>query len=145
MSVLSRQAETLVRLRHAHHPNCFVSRAAAELGLDVRFAACGDETVEAAISAPASWEGFPGLVHGGIIAALLDSAMVNALFARGTVALTAELNVRYWQPLPVGQPAVVYGQVVRCEPPLYLGEARIVSANKLIASCKGKFMRMVSG
>jgi uncharacterized protein (TIGR00369 family) len=139
---LAARAGTLEALRLRHHPNCFVGRPGPQCGLGVHFLAGKDETVEARVSAPAAWEGFPGLVHGGIIASLLDGAMVNALFARGTVAVTAELTVRYWEPLPLGQPATVVGQVVRCEPPLYLGEARIVVADHLYATARGKFMRI---
>jgi hypothetical protein len=40
-------------------------------------------------------QGYDGILHGGIIASPFDSAMVNCLFARGIVALTAEFKVRF--------------------------------------------------
>lgn len=132
---------TLEDLRHAHHPNCFVSRTDSGPGLGVHFAADADGAVQAELAPPAWWEGFTGVVHGGIIASLLDGAMVNALFARGTVAMTAELTIRYWRPWPVAQPATATGRVVRCEPPLYYAEASIASGGRVVASAKGKFMR----
>ena len=93
-------AAALDALRDTHHPRCFVHRPPDDFGLGVTFAATADAAVEAAVACPASWEGYPGLVHGGIIAALLDGAMTNALFARGTVALTAEVALRYRRPCP---------------------------------------------
>jgi acyl-coenzyme A thioesterase PaaI-like protein len=134
--------DTLERLRSRHHPRCFVAREEGLFGLGVHFAARPDSSVEATVSCPASWEGYPGLVHGGIIASLLDGAMTNALFARGTVAVTAEAKIRYWHPLPLGRSATVLGAVAQCEPPLYIAEARITSSEGVHATCTAKFMRV---
>ena len=133
--------EVLDHLRRLHHPRCFVRRAEEDLGLGVRFTVRSDSGVEAMVSCPAWWEGYPGLVHGGIIATLLDAAMTNALFAGGTVAVTAEVKIRYLHPLPLGSSATVVGHVTRREPPLYLVEARITSEETVHATCAGKFMR----
>jgi uncharacterized protein (TIGR00369 family) len=125
-----------------------VARGSDEFGLGVRFAMREDAGVEATVSCPPSWEGYPGLVHGGIIAALLDGAMTNALFARGTVAVTAEAKIRYWRPLPLGRLVTVVGHVTACEPPLYLVEARITSGGSgevVHATCTAKFMRAAGG
>ncbi len=138
----SAQNETLDRLRSLHHPRCFVAREEEGFGLGVRFSVRPDSGVEAVVSCPASWEGYPGMVHGGIIASLLDGAMTNALFARGTVAVTAEVTIRYRNPLPLGGTATVEGRVTQREPPLYLVEARITSGDVVHATCTGKFMRM---
>lgn len=133
--------DTLERLRLEHHPECFLSRTAGGGGLGVRFLSRDDATVEATVHCPAAWEGYRGLVHGGIIAALLDGAMTNALFAGGTVAVTAEITVRYRHPLPLGAQATVTGRITRREPPLYLAAASISSDGVVHATCTGKFMR----
>jgi uncharacterized protein (TIGR00369 family) len=132
----------LERLRTLHHPRCFVARDHEDFGLGVQFSLHPDSGVEATVSCPASWEGYAGLVHGGIIASLLDGAMTNALFARSTVAVTAEVKIRYRRPLRVGQPATVEARVTQCEPPLYIVEARVTSEEGVHATCTGKFMRM---
>ncbi|MCG6956588.1 MAG: PaaI family thioesterase [Gemmatimonadetes bacterium] len=134
---------TLERLRNLHHPRCFVGRDESDFGLGVRFDMRPDGGVEATVGCPPSWEGYPGMVHGGVIASLLDGAMTNALFARGTVAVTAEVKVRYWHPLPLGRSATVVGLVTQCEPPLYLVEARITCGDTVHATCTGKFMRLM--
>lgn len=140
MNGIPSQEETLVRLRRKHHPRCFVSRPEEAFGLGVRYHARPDGCVEATVTCPQAWEGYTNLVHGGIVASLLDGAMTNALFARGTVALTAELKIRYWKPLRLGATAIVTGQVTRSEPPLYLAEARLTSEDGVYATCAGKFM-----
>jgi len=44
-------------------------------------------------------QGYKDVPHGGIIAAIFDDAMSNYLFAKGLTAVTAELNIRFKQPL----------------------------------------------
>jgi uncharacterized protein (TIGR00369 family) len=142
LSVDSAPSDILEQLRSRHHPRCFVGREPGDFGLGVRYVVRPDGCVEAIIDCPSSWEGYPGVVHGGIIASLLDGAMTNALFARGTVAVTAELKIRYRKPLPLGRSATVVAQVTLCEPPLYTVEARIASGAEIHANATGKFMRV---
>lgn len=54
-------------------------------------------------------EGFAGIIHGGIIATVLDESMAKAIIAAGLNALTAELRVRLRQHLAPGQPVRVRG------------------------------------
>ncbi|HXW56288.1 MAG TPA: PaaI family thioesterase [Candidatus Cybelea sp.] len=49
------------------------------------------------------YAGGPGMVHGGIIATLLDEAMGKVNRFRGVRAVTAELKIDYVRPVPVGQ------------------------------------------
>ena len=60
-----------------------------------------DGSVEGVFAARAPLEGYSGLLHGGVAAAFLDGAMTNCLFAHGVRALTAELTVRYREPVAV--------------------------------------------
>jgi uncharacterized protein (TIGR00369 family) len=55
---------------------------------------------------PARYQGAKGLVHGGIVATLLDEAM-GKLNHGGMPAMTAELRVKYLRPVPVEQEIVV--------------------------------------
>jgi acyl-coenzyme A thioesterase PaaI-like protein len=65
------------------------------MGLALRYASQPDGSVAATFLGNCALEGYSGLLHGGVIAALLDGAMTNCLFARGLPALTVELKVRY--------------------------------------------------
>ncbi len=53
------------------------------------------------------------MVHGGILAALLDDAMANCLWLRGIPVVTAKMALRYREPVPVGVRLLVYGRLVR--------------------------------
>ncbi len=56
-------------------------------------------------------QGFKDIVHGGIITAVLDEAMMKAVISRGVFAMTAEIEVRFRNPLLVGDRAVVEAEI----------------------------------
>ncbi len=59
-----------------------------------------------------SFQGWHSVVHGGVIASLLDEACIYAGRALADTLVTAELSVRYRKPVPVGQEITVKGQVL---------------------------------
>jgi uncharacterized protein (TIGR00369 family) len=56
-------------------------------------------------------EGPPGLVHGGVLAILLDHVLARSARAAGHGGLTATLTVTYRRPVHLGVPLVVTGQL----------------------------------
>lgn len=58
------------------------------------------------------FQGWHSIVHGGIIASLLDEACIYAGRALADTLVTAELSVRYRKPVPVGQEIIVSGEVL---------------------------------
>lgn len=56
-------------------------------------------------------EGPPGLVHGGVVATLLDHALARSARVAGRGGLTASLTVRFKRPVPLGIPLVVTGEL----------------------------------
>src|SRR5690606_26711624 len=93
--------------RARQHPRCFVCSAANPYGLRLVFCLDDSGATTAEFSFDARHEGYPGVVHGGIAACVLDGAMTNCLFRQGISAYTADLQVRYRHPLLVNCPAVV--------------------------------------
>ena len=60
--------------------------------------------------------GFDGLVHGGIIATLLDEAAAWACIAHlGRLGLTREMTTRYLKPVPTNTEILLEGRVVSHE------------------------------
>jgi uncharacterized protein (TIGR00369 family) len=60
---------------------------------------------------PERFAGPPTLVHGGIIATLLDEAMSKIVAHLGRIAFTRELAVDYRRPVPAEAPLVVEGRL----------------------------------
>jgi acyl-coenzyme A thioesterase PaaI-like protein len=56
-------------------------------------------------------EGPPGLVHGGVVATLLDHALARSARVAGRGGLTASLTVRFKRPVPLGVPLVITGEL----------------------------------
>jgi len=110
---VEKMRRNLSLVRADWHGGCVACGSGNGRGLHLEF--CVRETgyVEAAFDCDAAYEGYPGYLHGGIIATLLDAAMTNCLFAHGFVGLTGELKVRYRHPVSIGKVARAYAWLER--------------------------------
>ncbi|WP_052707406.1 PaaI family thioesterase [Streptomyces rubellomurinus] len=62
----------------------------------------------------ADYESFPGVVHGGVVASVLDELLAQAVYRSGrTSAFTSELRVRYAQPMRTGTAYTARAEVTR--------------------------------
>lgn len=95
--------------------HCFVCGVQNPCGLHMRFYTTGPGQVEAVQTIPAQFEGYPGFVHGGIIASMLDEVMGRAFWEEGTdrFMVTAELKIRYKKPVPIETPLTIRGRAIR--------------------------------
>ena len=87
-----------------------------------------------------AFEGYAGMLHGGVIASLLDGAMTNCMFANGIPAITAELTIRFRHPVVIGRTATVRAWIERSSPPLHRLRAEVVQDEQRKATAFGKFM-----
>ena len=85
--------------------------------------------------------GFTDRAHGGILATLLDSAMVHALAAHGALGVTGDLRVRYHRPVPLGIPVTVEAVVTGESGPAYRVSAAISSPDTVLVSAQATFVR----
>jgi uncharacterized protein (TIGR00369 family) len=59
-------------------------------------------------------QGFPGVLHGGVVVTLLDEAMAWAMWAKSqALGVTAKMETRYRRPVPHGVELVVRAWVTR--------------------------------
>ena len=97
--------------------HCFVCGMQNLYGLKLRFVDDGDSTVRAEFTVPEQFNGYPGVVHGGIIAAILDETSGRALLARGhdirNLFVTLKMEIRYRQPTPTNTLLTAIGSVVK--------------------------------
>jgi len=82
-----------------------------------------------------------GLVHGGILAALLDSALGQAVESLGAKVVTAELSVSYLRPVREGV-LLARGWVVHPGRHLLHAAGEAVLEGKRVAFAKGVFYRV---
>lgn len=91
--------------------HCFACGVENTHGLHLRFYATGPGQVTAEYVVPEQFQGYPGVVHGGIVATLLDEIVARAVMEAEPLRfmVTATMKIRYHQPVPVGQPLRLVG------------------------------------
>ena len=109
------------------------------MGLHLEFISANDESITATFQCDEAMEGYPGVLHGGVISLILDGAMGHCMFARGQTAVTVEITTRFRHTVATGQQATVSARITRNSHPLYLLEAEIVQEGKVKATAKGKY------
>lgn len=116
---------------------CFGCGESNPIGLKLVFYRDGD-AVEARFTPRPEHEGYAGLVHGGIISALLDEAMSWSVIARGKLAVTAQMSLRFRRPVAVGMPLRVRGWVEH-------DRGRITEARGELLGLDGAVLAQASG
>jgi acyl-coenzyme A thioesterase PaaI-like protein len=86
------------------------------------------------------FQGGPGLVHGGIIALLIDHAMGCVAARPGRPAMTVKLAVRYRRPTPLAVPLIVSVRLERIEGRQLHLSATIVAEGEVTAEADGLFL-----
>lgn len=108
---------------------CFVCGQDNPAGLRIMFQIQVDGAMAAAWTPAPIWEGFRGIVHGGVVSTVLDEAMSKAVAATGIEALTAELRIRYRLPVQSGTSFQIRGWIVRRSKRLFETEAAITASD----------------
>ncbi len=101
---------------HAKQPGsrmCFVCGVMNTAGLQIEFFNDGPDACHATVTLDDRFQGYPGVVHGGIVATMLDETSSRSVLAGNPDRLmfTAKLEVRYRQPVPTNRPLTLRGRV----------------------------------
>jgi acyl-coenzyme A thioesterase PaaI-like protein len=115
----------------AAQPNngCFVCGRENPRGLQIRFSPDGVGRVSALWNTSTAWEGFRGVIHGGIVSTVLDEAMSKAVASSGWPALTCELRVRFRHRVASGECLQLRGWVTEKRKKRILAEACLDDQN----------------
>jgi acyl-coenzyme A thioesterase PaaI-like protein len=91
-------------------------------------------------------QGYPGRLHGGLAATILDETIGRAIMIeeRGTIwGVSVELTTRFRKPIPLDEEVRVVGRVVRNARRLFEGTGEILLADGSVAvEGKGKYLKM---
>jgi acyl-coenzyme A thioesterase PaaI-like protein len=120
---------------------CFVCGPDNPLGLRLTFRMDGE--ICRADFTPGSFHcGYENLVHGGIIYSALDDVMANWLFLQGIRGHTARCEIRYREPVELGDALRLEGRLVRRKGRLAIltGLATRAGENTVVAEAEGTFM-----
>lgn len=123
------------------HSGCLLCGNQNPLSMKLKFAADHNQAVHADFRPHEMLQGYKGIVHGGVTCALLDSAMVNCLFHQNISALTAEMKVKFIQPVNCNTQLHLCAWVEKAFAPLYFMRAELSCADAVYATAEAKFMQ----
>jgi uncharacterized protein (TIGR00369 family) len=93
---------------------CFVCGMQNPIGLKAFFYQDEEGRVVAHFTGKEEHQGYPGVMHGGIVTALLDEVIARVAIAQDLLwGVTAKLEVRFRRPVPLGQSLTLVGEMTR--------------------------------
>src|SRR5512143_526202 len=108
------------------HPNkikqpnsnmCFICGVQNPVGLHLHIYETSPGVVEATYIAPVHFQGYPGVLHGGIVGAILDELSGRALMGSDPFnprfMFTARLEIKYRKNVPIGVPLHIVGKAAK--------------------------------
>ena len=96
--------------------------------------------VEAKVTFGSAYEGPPGHVHGGIVAAAFDEVLGMAQSLSGAAGMTGTLTIKYRQPTPLGRELTFVGRVERREGRKIFASGTLHAGDVLCAQAEGVFV-----
>lgn len=107
-----------------HYPTCFGCGPDCEAGLHVLAHLDGSDVVTSHVFAP-HHSGAPGIVHGGLVSALVDDVLGYLLYVLREPGVTRRLEVDYLKPVLIGVAYDVRARIDRRD------------GRKVFVSCEG--------
>lgn len=116
--------------------NCFVCGRENANGLGLSFYEVGPDEVTAECTVPSHFEGYPGIIHGGIVATMLDEIAERAALIgeHNRFRLTAKLEIRYRKPVPSEQLLCLRGIVLRRRGRISFAHSELILTDGTVAA-----------
>ncbi len=120
--------------------DCFACGQQNPIGLRLQFRDEGERVASELVVRP-EWQGYQNMLHGGVLSAALDDAMVVAAWRLGGPNVTARMQVEFKLPIPVGATVRIEGEVVKFRRRLAECAARALLADGVLAAvARGTFL-----
>lgn len=127
------------KLEDDHH--CFVCGEKNPYGLHLKFS-LHEGKVSSEFVPQKIHQGYKDIIHGGIISTIIDEAMVKAALMQGIPAVTAEITMRFKNPLTVGEKVIVEAIITKRDKKIIETSARMKKTDgTLIAEGHAKLLR----
>lgn len=125
--------------------NCLVCGLENDFGLKASFYELENGELIAMFKPLEGHQSYPGRLHGGIAAAILDETIGRAILIKdeNSWSVTAELSLQYKKPVPLDEKLRVVGRITKDSRRLFEGTGEILLQNGDIAvSAHGKYLKM---
>jgi acyl-coenzyme A thioesterase PaaI-like protein len=124
---------------------CFVCGLKNTFGLHTSFYEVEGDQLVALFTPREEHQGYPGRVHGGVSAAILDETIGRAIMIRQDeiFGITIEFKARYKQPIPLGEGLRVVCRITKDTRRLFEGTGEILLPDGSVAvEGFGKYIKM---
>jgi uncharacterized protein (TIGR00369 family) len=125
---------------------CFVCGEKNDFGLHARFYETDDNQLVAVINPSEQHQGYPGRMHGGLAATILDETMARSICngkEEQIWGVTIELKTRFRKPVPLGMELKVVGRVTTEGSRSFESTGEIVLPDgEITVSAEGKYIKM---
>ncbi len=125
--------------------HCVVCGVDNELSLKANFYELENNELVAICDTKEWHQSYPGRMHGGMSAAILDETIGRAItILDGEVwGVTVSLDIKYKKPVPTDATIKVVGRITKENRKLFEGTGEIILPNGEVAvTAKGKYMKM---
>ena len=126
---------------------CFICGVKNIAGVHVRFYEPGDGTVLARFCGQEVHQGYPGRFHGGVLAGILDETLGRAIrleHGDDVWGVTAELTIRYRQPVPLEIELEAIGRITGERRRLFEASGEVLLPDGSVAvEATGKFVKLL--
>jgi len=114
---------------------CFVCGRDNPVGLYMQFYDNGENEVVSNYTVPARYQSYPGIVHGGVLASMLDEVVgrVAMIGDHHHFMVSVKLQVLYRHPVPVETPLKIRSRILRLSGRLGKAQGEIILPDGLIA------------
>ena len=109
----------------AKYNNCFVCGSDNPIGLNLKFLWDGEICRTRYLPADAH-EGYKGILHGGLIATILDEVMIKAALAQDILCVTAKMEIKFKAPASVDHELLFEGKITEQKGRLLKTSGRVI-------------------
>ena len=115
MPLLQETPSRATRYPQPNSDTCFICGRSNPVGLQMTFFDNGVDEVYAEHTVPDLYQSYPGLVHGGIVTAMLDECVgrVALIGDHHRFMVSVKLEVKFRHPVPTETPLRLVGRVVK--------------------------------
>jgi acyl-coenzyme A thioesterase PaaI-like protein len=124
---------------------CFICGVKNTYGLHASFYEIDTNELVAIIKPGIEHQGYPGRLHGGITAAVLDETIGRTITIgkeEDVWGVTIELNIKYLKPIPLNEELKVVAKLIE-DKRVFKGIGKIILPNgEIAAEAEGKYLRL---
>ncbi len=120
-------------------PHCFCCGESNAQGLKLRYRYPQPGEASTSFTIPDHFTGWKEVVHGGLLAMVLDETMAHACASKGLKGFTGEISVRFRQPVRVGTVVAAAGRIRSERLRVVTAEAQLTAGGATIAEAKASF------